>query len=49
MSLFEDTLLPNVRAEIDDLRELNPPEELEEEGRQLSTTLTPRSTQESSN
>ena len=35
VSLFEDTLVPSVRAEIDDLRELNPPEELEEEASQL--------------
>ena len=35
VSLFADTVVPNVRAEIDDLRELNPPDELQEEARQL--------------
>jgi hypothetical protein len=35
VSLFADTLVPNIRAEIDDLRELNPPDELQDEARQL--------------
>jgi hypothetical protein len=35
VSLVEDTLVPIVRTEIDDLRELNPPEELEDEASQL--------------
>lgn len=35
VSLFEDTFVPTVRAQLDDLRELNPPEELEDESSQL--------------
>jgi hypothetical protein len=35
VSLFADTVVPNIRAEIDDLRELNPPDELQEEASQL--------------